>query len=248
MGNITTKNLRSAIAFYDPDACDGNRLYDAIGPSIVKYLNEFSHMPVDDTTHDPSSWTNTIVEEGADSTAVVTDIARGALLITCAGNDNDGYNMQLGHGHGGAGENVAFDGPYPTYFGIKFKINDVDQTDHAFGLCITDTSAATAVSDGMYFRSVDESAVLYFVAEKDSLETVSAVATMADDTWITAEFYYDGTDVMAYIDGNLEVTVSNSDANFPNDELLRLTIALLSGEATANTCTIDWVRLIHIRG
>ena len=247
MADVATKNIRSALAFYDADACEGNRLFDAIGPGIVKYLNEFSHMPVDDTTHDPTEFTNTIVEAGADSTAVVTDLARGALLITCAGNEDDGYNMQLGHGHGGAGENVGFEGNFPTYFGIRFKLNDVDQTDNLFGVCITDTSAIAAVSDGMYFRSVDESAVLYFVLEKDSLETVTAVATLADDTWITAEFYYDGTDVKAYINKNLEVTISNSDANFPNDELLRLTLALLSGEATANTCYIDWVRLIQIR-
>ena len=249
MGNITTKNLRSALAFYDPDACEGNRLYDAFGPSIVKYLNEFAYMPVDDTTHDPSSWTVTMVETGdANSTAVVTDLARGALLITADDNDNDGVKMQLGHGHGGAGENVGFDGPYPTYFGIRFQCADATNSDYLFGLCVTDTGCLDGATDGLYFRNVDASALLYFVLEKDSLETVSAVATMADATWITAEFYYDGTDVMAYIDGNLEATLSASDANFPNNELLRLTMEFLTGEDVANTCTIDWVRLIHIRG
>jgi len=249
MGNITTKNLRSALAFYDPGACGGNRLYDAIGPNIVKYLNEFSHMPVDDTTHDACEFTCTITEVGSgDSTAVVTDLARGALLITTAANENDGYAMQLGHGHGGAGENVQFDGPFPTYFGIRFKINDVVDTDNLFGLCVTDTDCIGAVTDGMYFRSVDASGNLFFVLEKDSVETASVVALMVNDTWMTAEFYYDGTDVMAYIDGNLQVSVDKTDIAFPNNEALRLTVEFLTGEAVANTCTIDWVRLIHIRG
>ena len=248
MTNVATKNIKSALAFYDADQCGGNRLYDAIGPGIVKYMNEFSHLPVDDQTHDPSEFTVTVVEVGTgNTTAVVTDLAGGALLITCADDDNDGYKMQLGHGHGGAGENVGLSGNYPTYFGIRFQGGDVTNSDFLFGLFVTDTTALDGGTDGMYFRSVDASAVLYFVMEKDSLETVSAVDTLADDTWVTAEFYYDGSDVMAYINGTLEATISASDANFPNNELMRLTMEFLTGEDVANTCTIDWVRLIHIR-
>ena len=92
------------------------RWYDAFGPDVTKYIQDFTHLPVDDTTHDPCEFTNTIVETGGggDSTVTVTDVAGGALLITTDNAENDGYKMQLGHGAGGAGENIDFSGDYPT--------------------------------------------------------------------------------------------------------------------------------------
>lgn len=251
MGNVTTKNVKSAVVFYDPDECGGNRLFEAIGPSVVKYLQEFAYMPVDDTTHDPCEWTNTITEGGTgDSTAVVTDVAGGALIISTAQNENDGYRMQLGHGHGGAGENIGLEGPYPTYFGVRFAVNDADQTDVLIGFTVTDTDVLGAVTDGIYFRSVDESALLYFVMEKDSAETAAAVATLGDAVYTTAEFYYDpdASTVYAYIDGDQVASFSSKDAAFPNNELMRVTIEFLTGNGGVDTCTIDWLRLIHIRG
>ena len=248
MGNVTTKNVKSAVVFYDPDECGGNRLFEAIGPSVVKYLQEFAYMPVDDTTHDPCEWTNTITEGGTgDSTAVVTDVAGGALIISTAQNENDGYRMQLGHGHGGAGENIGLEGPYPTYFGVRFAVNDADQTDVLIGFTVTDTDVLGAVTDGIYFRSVDESALLYFVMEKDSAETSTSVATLVDATWVTAEFYYDGSYIYAYIDGTLKATVAVTDTNFPNNEYLTPTLAMLTGEGTANTMTVEWARAFQIR-
>ena len=50
-----------------------------------------------------------------------------------------------------------------------------------------------------------------------------------------------------YINGALLTTYADTDANFPNDELLRLTIALLTGEAIANTMTINWLRFFQLQ-
>jgi len=242
-----TTTVREALVYRSHEYT--HRWYDAFGPDVVKYLQEFLALPVDDTTHDPSEFTNTIVETGGggDSTVTVTDVAGGALLITTDNADNDGYKMQLGHGAGGAGENIDFSGAYPFYFGVRFAINDVDQTDCLFGVCITDTSCLDGVTDGMYFRSVDESATLSFVTEKDSVESATSVATLADDTYIVAEMYFDGSTVYHYINGTLTGSTANSATTFPNNELLRLTIEFLTGETTANTCTIDWIRMIQIQ-
>ena len=226
-----------------------HRWYDAFGQYVTKYLQEFVAWPVDDTTHDPTEWTVTVVEAGAgDSVVTVADHAGGALLITTAANENDGYKMQLGHGAAGAGENVDLSGVYPLYCGIEFAINDVDQTDFLFGVAVTDTTVLDGVTDGLYFRSVDGSAVLNFVTEKDSVESAVAVATLADDTYILAEFLYDtdGT-VYAYINGSEVTSTHRTAATFPNDELMRLTLEFLTGEAVANTCTVRWMKMIHIR-
>lgn len=248
MGKITTKNIRNVLAVHDPDilVSGGNRMFDAFGPGVVKYLQNFASLPADDQTTDPTEFVNTVVEAGAGvSTAVLGDVAGGALIITTAANEDDGYSMQLGNPN--SGRSAQLNGDYPTYFGIRFQINDVDQTDCLFGLCVTDTALLGGMTDGVYFRSVDATGILNFVIEKDSVESTTAVATMADDTDITAEFYYDGQNIKAYIDGDLKATIADSDASFPNDEALRLSMEFLTGEAVANTCQIDWVRIIHIR-
>ena len=251
MGLTTTKSVAGALVYHDVKTtiCGGNRWYDAFGPGVVKYLNEFSHMPVDDQTHDPVEFTHTVTETGlgGNSTAVVTDLAGGALLITTDNAVSDGCQMQLGHGHGGVGENVHMNGVQHTYFGVYFAINDVDKTGCLFGVCITDTDCIGAVSDGLYFRSAVDSGALTFVAEKNSTENENAAATLVDDAYVTAEFYYNGTDVKAYIDGALVATILATNASFPDDEILRMTMECVTGETTANTCTIKWVRLIHIR-
>jgi hypothetical protein len=147
-----------------------------------------------------------------------------------------------------AGENVLLDGSYPLYMGITFQINDVDQTDFLFGITVTDADAIGGVTDGMYFRSVDEDTELYFVAEKDSVETAIEVHTLLDATDVTAEFYFDGATVYVYIDGVLMTSLRSTAPNFPDDMEMRLTLEFLTGEAIANTCTVSWMRMIHLRG
>jgi len=246
MGNVELTTIRSCGVLRD--SVNTWRWFDAFGPGVVKWILNPAALPVDDTTHDPTEFTNTIVEAGAgDSTVTVTDVAGGAILITSAANENDGYKMQLGHGAGGAGENVSFAAHYPTYFGVNFQLNDATQSDVLLGFCITDTACLDAVSDGIYFRKVDASLLLYFVLEQNSVESATAAATMADATNVTAEFLYSGSNIYVYADGTLVATIADSDANFPNDELLRLTIEYLTGEAVANTCTINWLRFIQIQ-
>ena len=238
---VETVNVQKALVFRDAEYT--HRWYDAIGPGVVKYLNEFACLSSDDSTGDAIDFELTITEAGADTTHVVTDLEGGALLITCAGNEDDGISMQLG---AATGENIALTPGQSMYFGIEFAINDVDQTDCLFGATVTDTDTLGAVTDGLYFRSVDESAVMNFVTEKNSVESATAVATLVDDTYVVAEFLFDGATVSAYINGGLIGSTANSAATFPDDELLRLTLEFLSGEAVANTCTIKWLRMIHL--
>jgi hypothetical protein len=243
---IETAEFRNALVFRDQTY--PHRWYDAIGAGVIKYLQPFVNWPVDDTTHDPTEFTNTIVEAGAgDSTADLTDLAGGALLITTAANENDGYKMQLGHAASGAGECVLLSAGHPCYFGIKFQINDVDQTDILAGLCVTDTTCLDGVSDGVYFQSIDETAVVNFVTEAATVEGATAVATLLDATDITLEFLYDGAVVYAYVNGVQMSSTARTDATFPGATEMRLTLEFLTGEAVADTCQVDWIRFIHIR-
>ena len=235
--------INDALVFRDSNlpAC----LYDAIGSGVVKHLEDFATWAHDDTTGDPTEWTATITEAGAGfTTQVITDKAGGALLITTAANENNGVNLQLGQA---AGENVKLDGPYPVYAGIRVALGDADQSDLFFGVGVTDTDWSGGITDGVYFASPDASGAINFITEKDSVESSAAVGTLVDATFVTLEFYYDGANIFAYVDGVLKSTTAAGVATFPENEELRLTLEFLTGEATANTCTVEWIRMIHIR-
>ena len=221
------------------------RIYDAIGDGVVKHEENFAAWPKDDTTGDPTEWVATMKEAGTGvTTTVITDRAGGALLITTAAGENDGVNMQLGQA---AGESVKLEGSYPLYCGIRLAINDADQTDLFFGVGVTDTDWSGGLTDGMYFASEDATAVLSFVTEKNSVASTTAVGTLVDDTFLTMEFWFDGTSVYSYVNGVQVASMAASAATFPNDEELRLTLEFLTGEGTANTCTVEWLRMVHIR-
>lgn len=241
---IKTKNVHNALVLYD-DATVAERWYDAFGEGITKYVTSFASLPADDSTTDPTEFAVTVVEAGAGtSSAVINDTAGGALIITTAADEDDGWSMQLGNPN--LGRSVSFAGDYPCYFGIQFQINDVDQTDCLFGVCVTDTALLGGMTDGMYIRSVDATGVLNFVLEKDSVESTTAVATMTDATDLLFEWYFDGEQVTAWVNDVQVAQIARTDASFPNDELLRLSLEFLTGEAVANTCLVKWIRCIQI--
>ena len=226
------------------DSVNTWRWYDVVGPNVVKYVLNTAGCPTDDTTGMPTEFTYTLVNG---STFAHADVAGGAVTLTCDTAENDGIQLQLGDELGGAGESVSFAAEYPTYFGCQVQSNDVDQVDAFLGFAITDTTILGGATDSLGFRTVDESATLNFVLEKDSAESLNGVGTLTDATDVVLEMLYYGSNVYVYVDGVLQVTVADSDVGFPNDELLRLSIALLTGEAVANTLTIKWLRFFQIQ-
>jgi hypothetical protein len=238
---IETATIRDNIVYRDSVLTW--RLYDAFGPSVVKHLEDFVYWNTDDTTGDSTAYTQTVVEVGAgDSTAVLSTGNGGNLLITAAANENDGLQLQSKNA-------TAFqlNGLLPCYFGIKFQAGDVDQSDFLVGLAVQDTTVIAAVADGLYFRSVDAAATVQFILEKNSLEASTDVATMTDATDITLEYYFDGVNTTAYVDGTQQAQVAFTSTNHPDDVSLTPTIAFLTGEAVANTMTVSWMRAIQLR-
>lgn len=235
---MNSKWVHSHLVYHD--SVNGQRWLEVLGTDVVRFIENFVRWAVDDTTGDPIEYAITVVEVGAGtSTCVLADAAGGNMLMTCAANEDDGPQIQL------KGESFKLDGQYPCYFGVRFKVNDADQVDFAAGLIITDTSVLGGVSDGVYFQTVDEAATLTIEVEKDSTASSGSIHTLLDDTFVVAEFYFDGTYVDSYIDGVLQTRLAVT--NLPDDEELTVSLALLTGEAVANTATIDWVRAFQIR-
>lgn len=242
MGNLEWATIRNCLVARD--SINTWKWYGAFGPNVVQYALNVIAPPTDNTTGMPTEFINTLVNA---STFTLGDVAGGSVILTGGGADNDGVKLQLGAEAGTTGENVTFAAEYPCYFACKFALLDADQSDVLAGFFVTDTTALDGGTDGMYFRTVDESAVLQFVMEKNSVESVTNVATLTDTADVLCEMFYWGSNVEVYIDSVLQTTIANTNASFPNDELLRLTFEFLSGAAAANTCTIKELRFIQIQ-
>lgn len=213
-------------------------LLDAIGPDVVKFHEDFTGIVA--ASDALVGWTTTLVEAGAgESTVTIPDGSAGTLLLTTDSNEDDGISLQK------IGENFGFASTQSaTYFGIRLKTSEATQTDLLVGLCITDTTLLGGMTDGVYFECLDGGATLSAVTEKDSSETqTDSVGTLVDATYITLEFFFDGSNVAFFVDGAL---VATHTATIPDDELLTPSIHFLTGAASAETCTVDWIRAIQV--
>lgn len=236
---VKSRYINGNLAYYDGSKFQ--RIYDAFGPSVCKFITDFVRMPVDDTTGDPTEWTLNIVELGAGDTTQVLDsgVAGGDLLITTAGNENDGLQAQL------KGEAFKLVANKPLYFGTRMKISEATQSDFMVGLAITTAGPDIlgGVTDGVYFRKVDGTTSAYFVLEKNSTETSTSAWTAATSDYVTLEFFFDGTYVNFWVDGVKGTRPAIT--NLCQDEELTPSIAFLNGSAQSNTCRFDWIRCIQ---
>ena len=224
---------------------DGNQIYydrhrhgivEVIGPSVHLKMPSLGNFLTGPDAADADGWTTTVVEAGAGTSEFSPAVGDGQFVATIvtAANDNDGLQMQ------GPGAAITCIADRQAYFGMKFRINDVTQSDLLFGACITDTTVLGGMTDGVYIESLDASASVSSVTEKDSSETqTDSLQTLVDATDTVWEMYWDGTSALFYIDGAL---VATHTANLPDNEGLLPTIAFLTGEAVAQTLSIHWAR------
>lgn len=241
MANVIGQRLAGNLVYID-EAAHLRRIIDAIGPDVIKYDNDFVRGPGVDAGFD-NEWTVTRVEGGAgESTAALTDVAGGALLLTTDAAENDGLNMQA------IGEAFApsATGIVALYFGARFKTDEATQSDFFIGLCDTDTDILGGADDSIGFRKVDGSTTVSFVTEKGTTET-TATAFTCNTAWHIVEFFYDG------LAGTLEVFVDGASLGFVAttnlpDEELRVSLHFLAGSVGAKTMTVDWIRAIQIGG
>jgi len=214
------------------------RWLDAKGPNVTAWkFDPYQNIVASTTTM--GGYTHTAMTTG--NLTATSGIDGGGITITAGAGDNQGGQLQH------LIEAFYFAQRWPAYFGISLAVNDADQTDFLVGLAITDTSAIDGLSDGIYFRSVDETAVVHGCTEKDNIESATAVGTAVDDAYILLEWQFDGAEVTFYVNGAEAGSTLYGSATFPNDEYLTPTLAFLTGEGTANTFTVRWAQAFQIR-
>lgn len=182
-----------------------------------------------------ADWVITTTELGAGSaTEAIADEDGGVLLLTNAAGDNDLDFLQL------AAETFLLASGKRTIFKSRFKVSDATQSDFIMGLQITDTTPLD-VTDGIFFQKDDGDANLDFHVEKNNTATDAlAIATVADDTYLTVAFDYDGkSEVAVYVDDVKVTTVAVT--NLPDDEALAVSFGIQNGEAAAKSMSIDYI-------
>ena len=203
-------------------------------PSLIHtYFNDFD-------TYVAGDWVITTVEAGAgNATEALADVDGGVLLITNddADNDSDFFNK--------VGESFKMESGKKAYFKARFAVSDATQSDFIIGLQITDTTPLD-VSDGIFFQKDDGDTNLDFHVEKDNTATIAtAITTVADNTYITVGFYYDGVDQVFYYAGtnskNPTPLGQLATTNLPDDEELTISFGIQNGEAAAKTMSIDYI-------
>jgi len=214
------------------------RILEVIGPDSFGISEDF--VGTDAASDVIPGWTATLVEGGAgDSTVTVSTTSGGHLILTTDNQENDGVNLQMD------GEPFELTtGQSLVYFGCKLQVSEATQSDLLVGLCITDTTLLGGMTDGVYFECLDGATDISCVTEKGSSETQDdEEGTLADDTDITFEIYYEPSTVYFLING---VLVSSSTTNIPNTEPLTPSVHFLTGAASAETCTIDWIKAFQV--
>ena len=212
---------------------------------------------------DPNEWITQRSETYVGNTALATTVTDsyeqvadgrdGILSIVTSVNDNDYAFFQRGRtiksSTSAYGESFALASGKKVWFKARLKADDVDACSLKTGLVVIDSTdpIETANADGLWFYSADGSTNLDFYTYKSSAGTISdtGITTIADDTYFTISFYFDGTSyIRYYVNGNLEGEASTS--SYPTTELAP-SFGIMNGSAAQSTLSIDYICAIEER-
>jgi hypothetical protein len=227
MGNISNTRFPYGLT----NVSEVDLFADMVQPDPTLFHTYFE----DFDTYTAGDWTVTETDAGA--TQALTAGDGGLLLITNTAADNDLVALQKNPAA------FTFTAGKKTFFRCRFKVSDATQSDLVFGLQVVD-STPLDVTDGIYFLKADGAATVDFICRKNASTgstSASAVATMANDTFIELGFYYDGQSKVAYeVNGSVLGSLDASSTYLP-DTTCTVSFALQNGEAVAKTMTVDYV-------
>jgi hypothetical protein len=207
--------------------------------TVSTFFDDFHSFQI--TSGNDLGWISTEVEAGAGDAALTIDnSANGILKVVNDAADDDSVELQYN------AECWKLAASKPLWFEARLKVSDATQSDLLVGLCITDTTAITGVTDGVYIKKDDGDANLDSVTMKDSTPTAnSAIGTLVDNTFIRLGIFCDGVSaVYFYVDG---VLVATHTTNICDDEELTITLAYQNGAAAAKTAYYDYVKAVQVR-
>jgi hypothetical protein len=192
--------------------------------------------------YDASHWVVTEVDtdtDGAEAVALATAADGGVLSVPTEADELDSTYLQWSGEEGSTVvESFLPAAGKKMWFKTRFKVSDATDTQIVLGLQKTETNPTAATIIGVYFHKADTSTTLNLIVA-DSAATTTAAATLADDTWVTAAWYYDGkSSIKAFIDG---VHVATSATTNLCDEELTISFGIHNGAEGVETLSVDYI-------
>lgn len=204
------------------------------------FWDDFDGLVVQDGSGTPLvQWTFTLNS----GTIAQTAVDGGAVLITTANTDEAITQMQR--------TSATF---LPTankkmFFKARLKVANAALTDILVGLAAIDTAliAASAidVTDAMaFFKAATDTSFTFYNRKDASTGSTSAtsIGTVADNTYFTVGFYYDGVSkVYYYFNDALIGSVSGTSTYLPDAQLSPSICIGQEGTGGADTATVDYI-------
>jgi hypothetical protein len=187
-----------------------------------------------------AAWAVTVIGTG---TAALANLDGGVLVLTNSAADNDSIQLQK------VGESFLLTAGKRAFFKARFKVSDATQSDLVIGLCVTDTTlmgatAGAGVTDGVFFSKDDGVATLDVQCQKNATTgqtRAAAIATLANDTFVTVAWAYDGKGEIAYFVNDQQIGTLNASAAYLPDTTLTASFGIMNGEALAKNMTVDYM-------
>lgn len=212
------------------------RWVEAIGPNVIKFMDDFN----------ASMTTGTWVQTEIDGTAGVAsyNIEGGGILLYGSGTDGDSVQLQKLAGYKAIAD-------CPIYFGVRWKLVGIGGASASviLGLLDEDTDVVGSPNTGIVFRTPSADTVLSLVGYKTTTGvSMTALATVATDTWYIDEFYWDGDDQVKLWHDGVYIGAASA-ASIPQTSSMAITIGYADEAGNASGTTgllVDWIRAIQL--
>lgn len=219
MSNISTTNLPSGQTNAQLNTVLST--YGANDPTVFhQYFNDFD-------TYTAGDWTNTATGSVTNS-IVAGDGGILSLANSAANNDLDSLQLTAATFQVVQGQQA--------WFKARFNVSNATNAALIVGLIQTTTTPLT-VTNGIYFRKSAASTTLNMITTATSTSTTVAAGTMANTTYVSVGWWYDGiSGIRGFLNGN---PIGMSTANIPFATNLNLTLAVANGTGATNTLLVD---------
>lgn len=223
--NVTTR-LPGGITNVATDSIFAN-FPTPVSTNLLAYFNDFF-------TYTAGDWV--VTETTAAATEALTAGNGGLLLITNTATNDSLVAMQK------TPAMVTMSATQQTWFSARFKVSDAVESDVVMGLQVVDTTPLD-VTDGIYFLKTDGAATYDVICRKNATTgstTATAVGSIATDTFVVLQWYYDGAGTLYYAQNGTPLGSLSVASYFPDTDLT-VSFAIQNGEAVAKLLTVDWV-------